>query len=758
MLALLALPVRLLATTANDLCMSSADPCIVSTPLTVQDQSVIDLGTRELRIVSGGVLDVGSGKMTLNAGTLTVQTSGFVRARGATTAGGTITVVTGSVTVAPDAPVSPTSPIDASGAPGGTIHITATGNISVAGSISARGLTPADTGGAVQLTAATATVSAPVSAAGGFNALGGSVEVDTNGGDLTVSSTLDASGGDPGGTVTVITTAGNLVVSNSGVLTADAIASGGSGGDIEFTVSGDGTTTGLATINGLLSAKGVAGSVTTGGGDGGTIDIEAAGDLHMDQASATVIADGGAPDGTGGDIIVLDDTGGMTMQGTVSAATAGPDSFGGCVCIETFTDLTVSGSILLMGGSVGGGAADLTSDSGSVSIANSGLITVAGNAGGAGAGGSISLCAAVPCSNGTDPTGVQGILVEGTLVADGGPGGTIALEGDDSVRVTSTGSLHASGGGTGGGTGGTLTATADSGIVSIEGPMTAAGGSPNGAGGVLSVNATDRISVSAPLDGSGPGNGGMVGIGSATTLGPIDVFSNITVASSAAVGGTIELMGEGDVIVAGTLVSTGVVAPRNSSQIGIDLLGCNVTLCGLDAQSCPVGSTGVLTSLGPSGVNRVTDRNSSGIFGTMEANQNSGSNELVYDGNVNHQPLVLGQVKPAAVLTVNATLMPCVTSMATPTNTPAATPTSTATGASTSTPTQSLTRTPTHPPCIGDCEGTHTVAINDLITLVNVALGSIQPSACPNGVPTGTPVNIALLIQAVNNALNGCSS
>lgn len=58
--------------------------------------------------------------------------------------------------------------------------------------------------------------------------------------------------------------------------------------------------------------------------------------------------------------------------------------------------------------------------------------------------------------------------------------------------------------------------------------------------------------------------------------------------------------------------------------------------------------------------------------------------------------------------------------------------------------------------CIGDCGGTGTVAINDLIALVNVALGNAQPSACANGVPNGSEVNIALLIQAVNNALNGC--
>ena len=43
-----------------------------------------------------------------------------------------------------------------------------------------------------------------------------------------------------------------------------------------------------------------------------------------------------------------------------------------------------------------------------------------------------------------------------------------------------------------------------------------------------------------------------------------------------------------------------------------------------------------------------------------------------------------------------------------------------------------------------------------LLTLVGIALGNARPSACPNGVPSGAEVDIALILQAVNNALNGC--
>ncbi len=58
--------------------------------------------------------------------------------------------------------------------------------------------------------------------------------------------------------------------------------------------------------------------------------------------------------------------------------------------------------------------------------------------------------------------------------------------------------------------------------------------------------------------------------------------------------------------------------------------------------------------------------------------------------------------------------------------------------------------------CVGDCSGTQVVAISDLITLVNIALDTAQAAACVNGIPPGAQVDIALIIQAVGNALNGC--
>lgn len=59
--------------------------------------------------------------------------------------------------------------------------------------------------------------------------------------------------------------------------------------------------------------------------------------------------------------------------------------------------------------------------------------------------------------------------------------------------------------------------------------------------------------------------------------------------------------------------------------------------------------------------------------------------------------------------------------------------------------------------CVGDCNGDGAVVINELITGVNISLGSRPISACPafdnndNG-----QVEISELIRAVNNSLDGC--
>jgi hypothetical protein len=81
------------------------------------------------------------------------------------------------------------------------------------------------------------------------------------------------------------------------------------------------------------------------------------------------------------------------------------------------------------------------------------------------------------------------------------------------------------------------------------------------------------------------------------------------------------------------------------------------------------------------------------------------------------------------------------------------TPTPTATATSTATP----TATPI--PCVGDCNADGAVTVDELLTLVNIALGNADVSTClPGDANHDMQITIDEILTAVNNALNGCPS
>ncbi len=110
---------------------------------------------------------------------------------------------------------------------------------------------------------------------------------------------------------------------------------------------------------------------------------------------------------------------------------------------------------------------------------------------------------------------------------------------------------------------------------------------------------------------------------------------------------------------------------------------------------------------------------------------------------------------PVATMTPTAPATPT-GPVATTTATAPATPT--ATGPTpTGTPPTATPTSSTPVACGGDCDGSGDVNISELITLVNIALGSTPVSACePGDIDQDGNVTINELIVAVNNALNGC--
>ena len=61
--------------------------------------------------------------------------------------------------------------------------------------------------------------------------------------------------------------------------------------------------------------------------------------------------------------------------------------------------------------------------------------------------------------------------------------------------------------------------------------------------------------------------------------------------------------------------------------------------------------------------------------------------------------------------------------------------------------------------CVGDCNGDDAVTVDEIVKMVNIALGGLNVSECPAGDrdDSGT-ITVDEIVQAVNNALVGCGS
>jgi len=104
------------------------------------------------------------------------------------------------------------------------------------------------------------------------------------------------------------------------------------------------------------------------------------------------------------------------------------------------------------------------------------------------------------------------------------------------------------------------------------------------------------------------------------------------------------------------------------------------------------------------------------------------------------------------------TYTPTGTSTPTETATPTATPSPSPSLSPSSTPTESPTLTPTATPaCAGDCDHSGEVTIDELLLLVNIALGTTPPAACVAGdLDHSGDITVDEILAAVNVALSRC--
>ncbi|GIW45409.1 MAG: hypothetical protein KatS3mg077_2691 [Candidatus Binatia bacterium] len=88
---------------------------------------------------------------------------------------------------------------------------------------------------------------------------------------------------------------------------------------------------------------------------------------------------------------------------------------------------------------------------------------------------------------------------------------------------------------------------------------------------------------------------------------------------------------------------------------------------------------------------------------------------------------------------------------------PSATPATAHTATATSTTARIPTSTPTPPRCQGDCNGDGVVTVEELVQMVNIALGSTGVTNCSAGdANRDGEITIEEVVAAVNRALNGC--
>jgi hypothetical protein len=60
--------------------------------------------------------------------------------------------------------------------------------------------------------------------------------------------------------------------------------------------------------------------------------------------------------------------------------------------------------------------------------------------------------------------------------------------------------------------------------------------------------------------------------------------------------------------------------------------------------------------------------------------------------------------------------------------------------------------------CVGDCNCDGQVTVDELITMVSIALGTVVEDACLTGDANGDgQITVDEIIVAVTNALNGCA-
>jgi hypothetical protein len=418
-------------TEPDQLCPAEADPCVIQGVHDVDALSFLDFDGRA--VVLEGTLRIGSGFVSITAGSLRITATGSILGTSFTAPGGVLDVdVAGDLTIEGTTGTA----VDLRGAPGGVLTITALeGSVTSARPLYATGRTTDPTGGEVAVDAGldvqlAGLVDVQASTSTG---MAGSVRIAA-GRDVWLAN-VDLEGGGGGAGVLEVAAGGSVRL---GTVRALGLGTGASGGQVSV-LAGD-----SLRVEGALQAQG---SAT--GGDGGLVDLVAGlaagragrleilapvrvdapgigtcgGSLGADGLSlvlaAKIDADGdcgGAVDLTaGGEGLRIEATGLVEARSGALAPSA--------VVVQSRGALDVAGTIVADGGGVAGGEGGPVQLLADGALAVSGLVTSnARNL--ASVGGTVEL---VGCEIATLPAArLRALGSEGAILVQTGQTATLA--------------------------------------------------------------------------------------------------------------------------------------------------------------------------------------------------------------------------------------------------------------------------------------------------------------------------------------------
>ncbi len=344
------------ALTVDDLCPPTEDPCTFARNLKDDGAVVVlNLGARALELEPGARLDVGKGSMTIMARSLKLRSNTRLVARG----GDIAVTTTGGIEVGGDARIDVSDTVNLNDFPG-TMRLHAGGDVVVAGLLDASAAGKTD-GGVIDVSGAAITLgpNSRINVIGGGVSAGGAVAM-TASGAVGIGGAIDARGGDSGGSVEIdaasVATSARIDVSGGpqgGGALVDILARGPVviGGVISGQVDQPGVVVGTAAEVSIITTGNVElneAIILTGGapsGEGGTLEIEADGDIT--QKGAITVA-GRGTGGIGGEVRFLAN-GSLTLAdidaagviaGTIAVQGIGATRLGGTLDADATQELT----------------------------------------------------------------------------------------------------------------------------------------------------------------------------------------------------------------------------------------------------------------------------------------------------------------------------------------------------------------------------------------------------------------------------------